>query len=279
VRPSSVSGRGATSSRMTISVGIRNGRSSCARLCGRCGFPGLASVILGLESPQRDTLLEAGKKFVQSDTYEWRIRKIESFGISLWGAFIFGFDHDTWQDCLYACRFAQRVRLAMSCYPILTPYPGTEFYRQFAREGRLRTLNWERYNGAAVVFEPRRMTAKQLRHAQMAAFAEFFSPRSALRRLGVYPLKSRAWAANLAIWKGIRYYYAKKGRQVPTFRDFLRPDARAWNYPDEAWATEPVAEATLAGLKCPDFDDLASAARMASDPLVQAGLVLTPDGG
>ena len=42
-------------------------------------------------------LAEAGKGFVRSDTYEWRIRKIQSFGISLWGAFIFGFDHDTWR--------------------------------------------------------------------------------------------------------------------------------------------------------------------------------------
>jgi radical SAM superfamily enzyme YgiQ (UPF0313 family) len=229
---------------------------------------GCVGVILGLESPKPDTLIEAGKKFVQSDTYEWRIRKIMRFGISLWGAFIFGFDHDTWQDCMHACRFAQRTRLAMSCYPILTPYPGTEFFRQFAREGRLRTLDWERYNGASVVFEPRQMTAKQLRHAQMAAFAEFFSPRSALRRLGVLPLKSRAWAANLAIWKGIRYYYARKGRQVPTFRDFLDADARTWNYPDEAWAGQRMAQNSVAGL--------AATARVVSDPLVQVGLAMTP---
>jgi radical SAM superfamily enzyme YgiQ (UPF0313 family) len=197
---------------------------------------GCQGLILGLESPKQGTLTEAGKKFVQADTYERRIRKIQSFNISLWGAFIFGFDHDTWQDCMHACRFAQRTNLAMSCYPILTPYPGTAFFDQCEREGRLRTRDWERYNGASVVFEPRQMTPKQLRHAQMAAFAEFFSLRSSLRRLQFYPLKKRAWLANLAIWKGIRYYYNKKGRCVPAFRDFLDPDSRAWDYPDEAWA-------------------------------------------
>jgi len=239
---------------------------------------GCVGLILGLESPKPDTLVEAGKKFVQSDTYAWRIRKIHSFGISLWGAFIFGFDHDTWQDCMQACRFAQRMKLAMSCYPILTPYPGTEFFRQFAREGRLRTLDWERYNGASVVFEPRQMTAKQLRHAQMAAFAEFFSPRSALRRLGVLPLKGRSWVANLAIWKGIRYYYAQKGRQVPAFRDFLHPGARAWNYADEAWAGEQVDQARVADLAGPAFEHLATTARNVSDPLVQAALALGSGG-
>lgn len=197
---------------------------------------GCQGLILGLESPKQDTLGEAGKKFVQTDSYEQRIRKIQSFGISLWGAFIFGFDHDTWQDCMYACRFAQRMNLAMSCFPILTPYPGTVFFERFQREGRLRTLDWERYNGASVVFEPKQMSPKQLRHAQMAAFAELFSPRSALRRLKLWPLKKRAWVANLACWKGIQYYYTRHNRQVPRFRDFLDLDSRAWDYPDEAWA-------------------------------------------
>ncbi len=206
---------------------------------------GCQGVILGLESPKQDTLTEAGKRFVQGDTYAWRIRKIQSYHISLWGAFIFGFDHDTWQDCMAACRFAQRMDLAMSCYPILTPYPGTAFFDQFEREGRIRTYDWEKYNGASIVFEPKQMTPKQLRHAQMAAFAEFFSLRSASRRLKLWPFKGRAWAANLACWQGIQYYYRKTGRQVPAFRDFLDPDSPAWKYPEESWVVEPAEPVAL----------------------------------
>lgn len=189
---------------------------------------GCVGLILGLESKKQDTLSEAGKRFVKSDSYEWRIRKIQSYGISLWGAFIFGFDHDDWQDLMHTCRWAQRMNLAMSCYPILTPYPGTAFYDQFEKAGRLLTRDWDKYNGASIVFEPRRMTAQQLRHAQMAAFAEFFSLRSALCRLKVWPLKKRAWLANLAISQGIRYYYGKRGRRIPCFRDFADPLSPVW---------------------------------------------------
>ena len=244
------------------------------RLLAAMRDSGCVGLILGLESPKPDTLVEAGKKFVRPDTYPERIRKIQSFSINLWGAFIFGFDHDTWRDCMDACRFAQRAKLAMSCYPILTPYPGTEFFRQFAREGRLRTFDWERYNGASVVYEPRQMTPKQLRHAQMAAFGEFFSPRSALRRLGVYPLKSRSWVANLAIWQGIRYYYRKRGRQVPAFSDFLQPDSRAWHYGDEAWARPHAADLPTALRAAVELESLVSNAVAASDPLVQAATAL-----
>ncbi len=253
---------------------------------------GCQGLILGLESPKQDTLGEAGKKFVQTDTYEWRIRKIQSYGISLWGAFMFGFDHDTWQDCMHACRFAQRMNLAMSCFPILTPYPGTEFFRQFEREGRLRTLDWEKYNGATVVYEPRRMTPGQLRHAQMAAFAEFFTPRSALRRLRLYPVKSRAWMANLACWKGIRYYYDRKGRRVPTFRDFLDPHSPAWRYADGTQgmsvcsarereldsdrADTELPTAAVTALNTLPAAILAGQALRAGDPRVAAAAIPTP---
>jgi len=249
---------------------------------------GCVGLILGLESPRQATLAEAGKKFARADSYEACIRKIQSFNISLWGAFIFGFDTDDWRDCQRACHFAQRARLAMACFPILTPYPGTDFYRQFEREGRLRTRDWTRYNGASVVFEPMRMTARQLRHAQVAAFAEFYSPRSALRRLGVYPLKARAWVANLASWRGLLYYYSKKGRQVPAFRDFLDPDSRAWNYPDEppgfgagAGAVRAMSELIGSRAEGDDVGAVASeeavAAKLASatDSLVQAAVEIS----
>ncbi|MBN2447737.1 MAG: B12-binding domain-containing radical SAM protein [Phycisphaerae bacterium] len=191
---------------------------------------GCQGLILGLESPRQDTLAAAGKRFVHSDEYEQRIRKIQAASISLWGSFIFGFDTDTWQDCRATVDFAQRMDLSLSCYPILTPYPGTEFFNQYEREGRLLTRDWRRYNGASVVFEPRRMTIKELRHAQMAAFAEFYTPWSAWRRMGLFPFKSRAWLANLASWQGIRYYYRRKKRRVPRFRDFEHPDSPAWDY-------------------------------------------------
>ena len=246
---------------------------------------GCVGLILGLESPKRDTLVEAGKQFITPESYEWRIRKIQSYGINLWGAFIFGFDHDTWRDCRDAVHFAQRMNLAMSCYPILTPYPGTVFFEQFQREGRIRTYDWQRYNGASVVFEPKQMTAKELRMAQMAAFAEFFSLGSAFRRLHLFPLKWRSWIANLAIGKGISYYYARRGRQVPAFRDFMNRRSRAWNFADEIWDPELTPPDVLPEdpedptdqpgcTACAPIQTVIAQATAATDPLTQAALHL-----
>jgi len=252
------------------------------RLLAAMRRSGCQGLILGLESPHQETLAEAGKRYVSADTYEWRIRKIQSHGISLWGAFIFGFDTDTWQSCLRTCRFAQRMGLVMSCYPILTPYPGTGVWHDYKRQGRLVTEDWDRYNGASVCFTPRRMSPRQLRHAQMAAFAEFFSLRSSLPRMGLWPVKKFSWLANLAIWRGIAYYYGRRGRQVPSFADFIHPTSRAWRY-DDTWADQVHAAAATRRVEQGSAEDgatdqagdaLAALNVAHSDPLTLAGLEL-----
>jgi len=186
---------------------------------------GCLGLILGLESPIQSTLESAGKKFVSADMYLEMINKIQSYNISLWGSFIFGFDTDGWRECMHSVRFARKAKLAMSCYIILTPYPGTAIYDRFLAEGRLLDCSWDQYNGATVCYRPERMTVDELRHAQMAAFREFYSFGSAFSRLGVYPFKKNSWLTNLAIQKGLNYYYRKKGRPLPGFADFVSPRA------------------------------------------------------
>ena len=197
------------------------------RLLAAMRDSGCIGVILGLESPKAGTLRLAGKRYVDADDYLRDIAKIQSYGISVWGSFIFGFDGDDWRDCMNAVRFAQKARLCMSCYPILTPYPGTPVFEQFRDEGRLLTRDWDCYNGATVVYKPDRMSVHELRHAQMAAFHEFYAPSSAFRRLGIWPLKRNSWLANLAIYRGLKYYYSKRGRPLPRFSDHLRRDPGA----------------------------------------------------
>ena len=195
------------------------------RLLAAMRDSGCLGLILGLESPKAGTLAEAGKRYADAGEYVRRIRKIQSYGISIWGSFIFGFDSDNWRDCMNAVRFAQRSGMCMSCYPILTPYPGTAVFDRYRSEGRLTTQDWDKYNGSTVVYEPKRMTVNELRHAQMAAFHEFYSPGSAFHRLRIWPLKRYSWLANLAIYRGLTYYYGKRGRTLPRFHDYIEPDA------------------------------------------------------
>jgi len=185
------------------------------RLMRRSGCLGM---ILGLESPVQANLTEARKSFARTDEYLPLVRRIQAAGISVWGSFLFGFDNDDLGTLRAAVRFARKAKLVMSCYPILTPYPGTALYDRMRDEGRLLTEDWTRYNGASVVFRPKKLTEQALADSQMAAFAEFYSLPSMFARLGLWPFKKYSWLANLGIWRGIQYYYRfRKRRPVPTF--------------------------------------------------------------
>ncbi len=198
---------------------------------------GCMGLIFGLESPRAETLRLGGKTWCDPSEYPALLARVRRAGIGAWGSFLLGFDTDTVESLRATVRFARRVRLAFACFPILTPYPGTAIYEDLSAEGRILTRDWAKYNGATVVFEPKRMTARQLALAQVAAFREFLSWRSMWERLSLVPLQKWAWLMNLGAGRGFWYYYRRQGRRWPDFRDVLALGT-------EAGAREPAQSAT-----------------------------------
>jgi len=191
-------------------------------LAARSGCRGL---ILGLESVSEEALVEANKRYVHSRDYLRLIRRIQSHRISIWGSFLFGFDSDTPRSCAQAVLFAEKAKLSLSCYPILTPFPGTALFDRLEKEGRLLSRDWQKYNGASVVFEPKHMSAETLRRLQLAAFGRFYSFGSMFRRLGILPFKKYSWLANGGVWLGMHGYFWKRGRRIPRLAEFTFDDS------------------------------------------------------
>jgi len=179
---------------------------------------GCAGLILGLESPHPESLAEAGKTICRAEEYLPLIRRVQAAGIGTWGSFLLGFDADTVETLEAAVRFARQARLDISCFPILTPYPGTPLFQEQEAAGRILTRDWTKYNGATVVFQPKRMSAQALANCQLAAFREFYSWSSMWQRLGLWPFKRWAWLINVSINQGFRYYFRRQGKRMPDFR-------------------------------------------------------------
>ena len=180
---------------------------------------GCMGVIVGLESPNPESLALAQKTVCDPKDYIPLLRRIQAARIGTWGSFLFGFDCDTVESLRETVRFARRARLGISCYPILTPYPGTPLFDDYDREGRILTRDWSKYNGATVVFQPKRMSPRQLANCQMAAFREFYSWPSMRERLRLWPMQKWAWIINLSINQGLRYYYRRQKKPMPDFRE------------------------------------------------------------
>ncbi|HPX62056.1 MAG TPA: radical SAM protein [Deltaproteobacteria bacterium] len=115
------------------------------------------------------------------------IKRVQDVGIILEASFVFGFeDHD--QGIFEkTARFIEDCKPSVPTFNVLTPYPGTEFFRQFDQQGRLLHKDWSRYNHSDVVFRPRLMTPEQLKRGWVMMRREAFSYGSILSRATQVP--------------------------------------------------------------------------------------------
>lgn len=108
-------------------------------------------------------------------TYIEAMRRIAGAGIGVVAAFVFGLDAD---DSSVFERSLQVIREGgahMINLSVLVPYPGTPIFRRLVGEDRITEWDWGRYVSPNVCFEPKGMTARELREGTLWAQKEFFA--------------------------------------------------------------------------------------------------------
>jgi radical SAM superfamily enzyme YgiQ (UPF0313 family) len=166
---------------------------------------GCTGVFVGLESLDDGNLAAAKKRTPRTADYARRVAILHDNGIQVNGSFVLGFDHDDPDVFSRTAAWIEDNRLECATFHILTPYPGTPLFRQMETEGRLLHKNWDLYDTAHVVFQPRRMTVDQLAEGYAWCYERLFSHRSIWRRR---PADWKAVPAYLAM----SYLYKRSNR-------------------------------------------------------------------
>ncbi len=141
---------------------------------------GARQVFIGFESIEKDALGMLGKKVNLRHTndylsyYKYAVRKIHDQGISVTGGFIVGTDSDDKNIFRKIVDFVFEASIDIDQINILIPLPQTRIYEQFSAQNRLLVKNfpkdWEKYDGSHVVFQPKNMTADELREGRFWAY-------------------------------------------------------------------------------------------------------------
>jgi len=150
---------------------------------------GCIGQLIGFESINEDSLRWMNKRpnLRDFDHYRNVIQTMRSFGFQTWASFMVGGDQDTPETVRQTVDFAIKSKFTLGFFHMFSPYPGTEIYNQFEREGRLLFGGkwWlhpdYRYNVAA--FEPVGMTAEELGRLVVDANRKFYSANSIGQRL------------------------------------------------------------------------------------------------
>ena len=143
---------------------------------------GCTGVFVGFESLNNSNINDAHKKSPATEDYARRVQLLHDYGIQVNGSFVLGFDHDSPDVFDTTMDWVEHNRLECATFHIMTPYPGTPLFRQMESEGRLLHRNWNLYDTAHVVFQPKRMTVEQLAEGYERCYRRIFSHASIWNR-------------------------------------------------------------------------------------------------
>ncbi len=166
---------------------------------------GCTGVFVGFESLNGDNLADARKRSPIPSDYARRVTLLHRFGIQVNGSFVFGFDHDRRDVFQRTVQWIEDNRLECATFHLLTPYPGTPLFRQLESEGRLLHQDWDLYDTAHVVFQPRHMSVEDLDAGYAWCYETLFSHRSIWKR------RPTEWRAVLP-YLAMSYLYKRSNR-------------------------------------------------------------------
>ncbi len=98
---------------------------------------GFDTVFIGIETPDKNSLSECGKKQNQNRDMIEDIKRIQCAGMQVQGGFVVGFDSDTASIFQRQIDFIQKSGIVAAMVGLLQAPPGTKLYDRLMRENRL----------------------------------------------------------------------------------------------------------------------------------------------
>ncbi|HOX01537.1 MAG TPA: radical SAM protein, partial [Candidatus Paceibacterota bacterium] len=163
-------------------------------------------VQVGFQTVHPDSLRRAGVVQNKVEHYQEVVRRFHQHGILVQGFFIFGFDSEDARIFEAAEAAIRKMDIEDALLYILTPYPGTPIYDQLKRDGRLLSLDREKYGWANAVFKPARMTAQELERGVQKTYENlypFFKKRAPAQIIKWLPLFLRHPRIFILAWQAL----------------------------------------------------------------------------
>lgn len=146
---------------------------------------------IGFESISHSNLKSAHKMGNNPDTYARLIEKIHSYGMMVFGLFIFGFDSDDEDTFCETLKFAIDNKIDACGFSVMTPYPGTILFYRMLQEKRITSFDWDKYDQGYIVYQSKGLTPEKLWQGHKMVYKNFYSYRSMLKRYPYFDKRSK----------------------------------------------------------------------------------------
>jgi radical SAM superfamily enzyme YgiQ (UPF0313 family) len=185
---------------------------------------GCTMLSIGFESISRSTLKSVHKHVNRPETFAALVEKVHSYGIMVFGLFMFGFDGDDRSVFEETVRFNRESNYDACAYSVLTPYPGTLTWYEMKKANRIVSFDWDKYDQGRVVYRPAQMTADELRVGQARAYRTFYAVSSIAER---FPIRGRRHRAQWLIYN----LFMRKGAATDCIETVAAPTTEPDTFP------------------------------------------------
>lgn len=114
---------------------------------------GLSYLLLGLETPSKKALSDMDKGFMKIERVKNQIKKLHDYGILVDSAMLFGFEGHTKDIFEETANYVREIDLDVTHAVVPIPFPGTKFFEQLDKDGKILTKDWSKYDGRHLVYK------------------------------------------------------------------------------------------------------------------------------
>ena len=146
---------------------------------------GCRTVLIGFETTSEGNLRQMNEsqwKLKQLSKYPESVRRIQRWGIGVYGSFILGLDEDTKDTPTEIANFINKNNLLGAQITILTPFPGSRLRDRLEEEGRILHDDWQWYTVWNAVIRHDNFTPKELEDGLLEVYRGIYNPISNKRR-------------------------------------------------------------------------------------------------
>jgi len=143
---------------------------------------GIYNWYVGIESISQQNIDAAGKGTNKVENYSKAFKKIRDHGMMITGFFMFGFDFDTTETFDKTLQAIYDWGLDEVSFSIVTPYPGTQLFARYEKEGRIKNRDWSKYGEGNINYKMENLTDEELLEGIQRISRDYYSLPNVIKR-------------------------------------------------------------------------------------------------
>ncbi|MFX0009841.1 MAG: B12-binding domain-containing radical SAM protein, partial [Candidatus Hermodarchaeota archaeon] len=179
---------------------------------------GFRQIFLGIESVHQQSLDAMNKHNTTPQMVKTVVKKLRDLGISIFGGVIIGFPGETIRMVRQNIQNTIDLDLDVVQFTPITAFPGTDFYDQMKKEGKITSYNYKHYDLFHPMMRTDELTSKEIYKLVVEAYAAFYMkgwlPRRAMEYLNPFSnfnwmLKNMGNLIKQMIFGGVEMLYSQ----------------------------------------------------------------------